>query len=367
MPRRVANLVLICLFLAGLSGYGTVSVWNSVADRIKLAAASKLLWKSVPTWAEAYFTDHLAARTALVTWHGRIKADWLRSSPTPKVWIGREGWLYFNIQAEVAAVTQNEPPVTTSLVDRWTDALSARQAWLAKRGIRYLVVAAPEKQSVYPEYLPRLARRHGATPLDDLFACCRRDPNLNLVDLRPPLRAARPSDSLYKHTDTHWASPGVYIGYAATVTALSRWYPAMAPSPPTEFSTRPVQIDGGDLARLMGLAARRSETIQQLERVAPARARQVDELRDYKSDLLLAHVRPRVWVNEAPGLPRVLLLGDSFTDEEFCSYLAENCSRLVKVGSYGCQEALIERERPDVVVFEFVERMLEAFALRAPQ
>src|SRR5262249_33668926 len=144
-------------------------------------------------------------------------------------------------------------------IDRWADVLAARKAWLDERGIRYLVVAAPDKQSIYPEFLPRLARRHGPAPLDQLLDRCRRDPNLTILDLREPLRGARPAGPLYLLNDSHWSPAGVYASYASTVQALDFWQPKLTPAPPTEFATQPVQFHGGDLARLLGLADECSE------------------------------------------------------------------------------------------------------------
>src|SRR5205085_4893779 len=133
----------------------------------------------------------------------------------------------------------------------------------------YLVVAAPDKQSVYPEFLPRLARRRGPAPLDGLLARCRRDPDLCVLDLRDALRAARPAGRLFWQTDTHWSPTGDYAGYASTVGALARWYPALAPAPASAFAPRSMVFPGGDLARLTGLAGRRSEDVPRLARLTP--------------------------------------------------------------------------------------------------
>jgi alginate O-acetyltransferase complex protein AlgJ len=251
-------------------------------------------------------------------------------------------------------------------VDRWAQALSARRAWLADRGIKYLVVAAPDKQSIYPEYVPEFARRHGPSAFDELLTRCARDPDLTVLDLRPALRSARPAGLLYWRTDTHWCGAGPYVAYAATATALGRWYPSSPPLPPTAFSVRPLFGDGGDLARLIGMAGRMPEGACRLVPTAPAHARPSAVLPAYQRDPVLAHVPPAAWDNDTPGLPRVLLLSDSFADDCFCTSLAEHCGRLVRVGSYVGQEDLIERERPDVVIFEFVERIVECYSLHPP-
>jgi hypothetical protein len=361
--RRVADAAIVGLFLAITAGYGGASLRNALTDAAKSAEGGAVSWKLWPAWAEKYFTDHLAIRDAVVAWHGRIKAEWLRSSPNPQVLLGRGGWLFYN-QSALAGTLSPGDPAFTERVDRWAAALSARRAWLAERGIRYLVVLAPDKQSIYPDYLPRFARRHGPTGLDDLLVRCSCDPELSILDLRPTLRAARPAGPVYWHTDTHWSPTGAYLGYGATVTALGRWFPTMTPLPPTAFAARPMHSCGGDLARLIGLLGRMPEDAPRLEPLTPAHARLVNDAAELRSEPQLTHVRPQVWVNDTPDRPRVLLLGDSFADEAYCSLLAEHCGRLVKVGSYGSQEALIERERPDVVVFEFVERTLEGYVPR---
>ncbi len=357
-PRRFANLLLVGLFLLGVGSYGGASLWNALADRTKLAEVRVLAWKFIPGWAEGYFTVHLAARDAIVTWHGRIKADWLRTSPNPKVWLGRDGWLFYNHTAEAGFIPPSDPAMPARL-DRWATALSARRTWLEDRGIKYLVVATANKQSVYPEYLPRPARLGGPTPLDQLLDRCGRDSELRLLDLRPVLRAARPTGRLFWQTDTHWSPVGDYAGYAATVEALQRWYPSLVPLPWSAFDLRPTMFPGGDLARLMGLDRRRTEDVPRLAWCVKKHARPVAEKIAFQADPKLAHVPTDVWLNDTPGLPRVVLLGDSFADDEYCTLLAEHCSRLVRVGSYDGQEAMIERERPDVVICQFIERMLE--------
>jgi hypothetical protein len=359
-PRKFANAVLVGLFLAVITVYGGASFWNTFADQDKIAEFARTSWRYLPTWAEANFNDHLAARSALVDWHGRVKADWLQTSPSPRVWLGRDGWLFYNHTADAGFVPPSDP-VMPARLDRWAAALSARRAWLAERGINYLLVMVPNKQSVYTEMVPRLARHRGPTPLDGLLERCGHDSDLHMLDLRPVLRASRQFGRLFWQTDTHWAPVGDYAGYAATVDALTRWYPGDGPVPWSEFQARPMRLPVGDLARLTGLDHERTEDVPRLERLTPSHVWRLGEAVNVPADTKLGHVDSEVWVSDQPNRPRVVLLGDSFADHDYCSLLAEHCSRLVRVGTYQDQQALIERERPDVVIFEFVERMLEGF------
>jgi hypothetical protein len=363
-PRKLANVCVVAIFLAMIGGYGGLSLCNAVHDRARLVVARFIPWRQLPGWAEGHFTEHLLEQTVVAGWNGRAKTDWLHVSPTPRVLLGRDGWLFYNPSAEPAAVPPDDPSFPARL-DRWAGALFARRTWLADRGISYLVVLAPDKQSIYPKYVPPCARL-AASSLDELLLRLEKDTELDVLDLRPTLRAAVPAGPVFWRTDTHWNPTGAYLGYAATVNALARSFPSMSLLPRSAFATRPMHSGGGDLARLIGLAGRMPEDVSRYDLLTPAHARLVDEGAELQSDQRLAHVRPQVWINETSDGPRVLLLGDSFADDTYCSLLAEHCRRLVRVGSYAGQEELIERERPDVVIFEFAERILQTYVPRPP-
>jgi hypothetical protein len=362
-PRKLANVLVVAIFLAAVGGYGGLSVGNALRDRARLVLARFASWRQLPGWVESHFTEHLVERTTIAGWNGRAKTRWLRASPSPRVLLGRDGWLFYNPTAEPGDVPPDNPSFPERL-ERWAAALSARRAWLAERGISYLVVLAPDKQSIYPEYVPRFVRR--ASSFDDLLVRLEKDTELEVLDLRPTLRAAALAGPVFWRTDTHWNPFGAYRGYASTVYTLGHSFPTMATLSPLAFAIRRTHSGGGDLARLIGLSGRMPEDAWRYDMLAPPRARLVDDGGEFRSDPRLTHVRPQVWVNDTSEGPRVLLLGDSFADETYCSLLAENCSRLVKVGSYAGQEELIERERPDVVVFEFAERILQTYVPRPP-
>jgi hypothetical protein len=66
---------------------------------------------------------------------------------------------------------------------------------------------------------------------------------------------------------------------------------------------------------------------------------------------------------DGPGLPRVLLIGDSF-GRTLLPLLGPWCRRLAFRWSRTFDAALIESERPDLVLFEAVERsLMEVFLL----
>lgn len=355
MPRRAADATLVVLFVASLGYYSAATLLNLRRDSGGLATSSL---RSMPAAFESVFTDHLAFRERLLAAHAAVRTGWLEASTTPRVWLGRAGWLFYNHHADADYLKPGDPTLPAR-AERWAAALSARRRRLAERGVHFLAVVVPDKQTVYPELVPAAGRRRGPSPLDELLGRC--EPGIDVVDLREPLRAAKPDGPLYLKTDTHWNDRGAYVGYAATVRTCAKWYPSLAPT--AADVTEPGIRSSGDLARLAGQAGRLTETPPALLRL-DRRATVTGESPTYQKEALFAHVAPRVWAGGDPDGLRVVLMGDSFAGDIYSELLAEHCSRLVRVGAYGPQEELIDRERPDVVVWVFVERMIEGYAPR---
>ena len=276
-----------------------------------------------------------AGRAALVRGYAGLKVHGLGVSATPRVILGEGGWLFLRPEAEANYLPADDPALDTRL-DRWRAALLARRDWLAARGVRYLVVVAPEKQSVYPERLPAAERRRGPTPLDRLLAALPADVNWRVLDLRDPLTRARADGDVYLRTDTHWNDRGGRAAAAAVLSALADWFPGVTPPAPVAM-TATREFRRGDLARLMGLDGAMPEQIPVAERLS---------------------ARPH-----RDGVPGVVLFHDSFaTAGGFAEELADHCGRLTLTRTYGFDQAVIARERPAVVVQEFAERVVQGLS-----
>ena len=102
--RRVADASIIVLFALGIGLPMAGSVLGrkaTVAWGEKRALAPKpalprdrAALATFPARFEAYFADRFGFRGTLLRWNSVAKAGWLGVSPTPKVVIGRDGWLF---------------------------------------------------------------------------------------------------------------------------------------------------------------------------------------------------------------------------------------------------------------------------------
>src|SRR5262249_42870784 len=166
--RRVADSGLIVVFLAMICLPVT---WNLVGPSPPEVGAEyrplgpkpalhlrREVLTAFPVRFEAYYNDHFGFRNTLIRWLDTATVRWLKVSTSPKVILGRHGWLFLT-EVPVAKVPQETRPFTPAQLAGWQRVLEARRDWLARRGIRYLVVLVPEKQTIYPEELPYVWRR----------------------------------------------------------------------------------------------------------------------------------------------------------------------------------------------------------------
>jgi alginate O-acetyltransferase complex protein AlgJ len=98
---------------------------------------------------ENYYNDHFGFRKQLIRWEHRWRRSLFNQSSLADVITGREGWLYYSGERMIENYRGMTRFETKELKD-WQALLESRRDWLARRGIRYLFVIPPNKDSVYP-------------------------------------------------------------------------------------------------------------------------------------------------------------------------------------------------------------------------
>jgi hypothetical protein len=363
--RHLADAGLIVVFLAliavpvarDLLGPAAASAGTekrTLAQMPELHLRAKYL-RPFPAQFEAFYNDHFGYREELIRWLHVAQVQWLGISSSPKVIIGRAGWLFYNdVPVDCDRAIR---PLTPGQLAAWQHLLEARRDWLAERGIRFLFVIAPDKQTIYPEYLPRqLFSRHvEGIRQHQLMEHLRRHSDVPVVDLRGPLREAKERERVYHKTDSHWNDRGAFVASQNIIAALSPWFDGMQPSAHTAFQEE-TRTGFGDCAFLLNILDwRQEEELHLTPRVAP-RTRVTEP--STPGPLQPAEFRV-VMEQDNLRLPQALVFRDSFGDA-LIPFLAEHFRRTVYIWQdYPTfDRELVEKEHPDVVLQEMVERKL---------
>lgn len=155
-----------------------------------------------------YITDRLALRTAAITGRARTLAL-LGESGSVQVIQGREGFLFF---AQTLSDYQGTQPLTPQEQAALTAKLTALEAALAAEGRRLIVLIAPNKSAVYPEYMPFYAlpaQEDGLTQLNAALTSA----GLTVLDAQSLLTARKADGLLYFRGDSHWNARGARLVY----------------------------------------------------------------------------------------------------------------------------------------------------------
>jgi len=302
-----------------------------------------------------YWNDAFGFRSSLIRSYNRLALS-MGVSPSPKVVIGTAGWLFVGQDYGAVEYYRATRPFSREQLVWWQHLLEARRAWLAGRGAHYVFVVAPDKHTIYPEFMPAALRPAGSvTRLDQLIAHLDAHSDVRILDLRPALREAKAHDPVYEPLDSHWNDLGAWIAYREIVERIAVWFPGLHARPLTDFDRRWFTGQGNDLAALLSLSDLMPGERLTLVPRSPPQARWLET----HEPLPPGSVALSISETDDPTLPRAVILQDSFGDA-LRPFLADHFARAVYSRQGRFAPELVERERPDVVVHEMVERTLMA-------
>ncbi len=271
----------------------------------------------------------------------------------PKVLVGDRGWLVLTGEGDLDVYQQASlfAPDQLAAFQQNLDALSANYA---ERGITFLVIVPPNKNSIYPERVPAAIPILGMeSRLNQLVTYLQEHGRTQLIDLRPALRQAKSEHQIYYATDTHWNDYGVYIAYIALMTELQKKYPNLTPHPVSDFKIVEQEPELLDLSRNIGTTLLPESKIQFLP--------QFDSHTSYKN----INLGPRkLMLSYTPddNLPNLVLYYDSFFFNVI-PMLGEHFHRGYYIQNYTggglWNLSWVDEQQPDVVIIEFAERYLD--------
>lgn len=304
-------------------------------------------------------------------WAARLLYPLGISMDPEQVIIGRKDWLYLGDKYNYTRSVDRRPS-TLADIELGKQIGAATQAWdayLSSKGVKlFRIMIAPNKGSIYPEYLPHWAKPASPNATDALLTGTG---GLYYVDLRSPLLAAKTNhpESLYYKTDTHWNLFGAGIAFRSFAQQVGaavpdvKW-PLDVTYQISGIATRP----GGDLARFLRL----STNLEDSEPKINAQDLSVDTTQsDFDTKQIIRQGgNPIVGSSNKPILvksvgalnnKKVLWLRDSFGSSmsplmatTFSDVLQLHWIEAIKPKGRFIQ--LVEQWKPDFVFFTVVER-----------
>lgn len=256
----------------------------------------------------------------------------IQASTAKQVLKGKNGWLFYKNESDGCNIPEyrgNNHYSKGTMKNIRKNLLKMEKA-VKSRGAVLVVCIVPNKEVMYPEYMPdNIKRKSKVTRADQLVKYLKKSTKLKIVYPKQELMAAKENHQVYYKTDTHWNGKGRFIGVQALRKEILG----------TEKSIDDVRFKvtakkySGDLARLLGQSSRyRTDT-----KYSPVQ--KIKKKERSKKDLLI--------------------VGDSF-GHEMTGQADKYFGKVLYSGIWEFKMSQI-RKGTDVVVWEGAERYLDRF------
>lgn len=269
--------------------------------------------------------------------------------------VGKDGWLFYTGDYSIHDY-QKTGLMGPSRLEYLAGILGSLEEQVTQNGGTLWLVIPPDKNTIYPQYMPDQIPVIGeVSRLDQLIDFLRQKNEINLLDLRPLFTEVSQSDHIYYKSDAHWNCLGAYYGSNELLTQISALHPEIQTHPLTDYEFGAMTDSTLDIAGVMGLSLQ-EETVTLTPKFATG---SISRALYEKND------RMNIAVNSETDLPAALVIHDSFYTECLNQFIEPQFSRVIsshyeKVALSDYME-LLEAEQPDVVIVEFAERHIEYF------
>ena len=166
-----------------------------------------------------YFSDYFAYRQELATVDAVIKSRIFHVSNNEKVIVGKDKWLFFE-------ETKDDYLGRNLLSDRGVHncakVLALLQEGAGRQGCQFLFVPVPNKNSLYPEYMPD---RYVKESTENNYSLLKKEMENQQVDFVDLKEAFGKQDAvMYHKLDTHWNNEGAAFASRQILEHIGKEY-----------------------------------------------------------------------------------------------------------------------------------------------
>lgn len=308
---------------------------------------------------DQYFKNQFFGRSFFYQQNSNIKRSYLRISSKPeKVIVGKNGWLFLgNSDGNVLHESLGYRQFSDAQMAKLQIKLRYYNDWLHERGIKFYFSIAPNKHNLYPEHLPYTASKQLRQKEQlESYLSSRNLPD-KIIDLSDQLIPKKQQHRLFMKTDTHWNDLGAFFGSRILLKEMNADFPQIPIWELSDFAQDSIHSFQQDLSDMLSLRIQESNIkLSLIDSCAEKREKRLTNYRPPESQRGKYEKRYSCEEREL----KLLMFRDSF-GSAMIPFLANAFEESLFIWGH-FDEELIEREKPDAVVIEVVERYLDNFA-----
>ncbi|RYM34750.1 hypothetical protein ERX46_05085 [Brumimicrobium glaciale] len=346
--------------ISGVKGFDRKDENRTFSDSVSLNI-NKL--DNFPGDYDAYAKDNFFFRTPMLNYFHQMKFNIFNISPHPeKAIIGKDGWM-FKSGREIDIINGNSdfsPETLDSFSNEWKE----RMRYYEELDIPVFWIIAPIKQRIYKDKLPYSVFVSETNRIESLKAHFKKDfPNL-IIDPSDLLKAKRDSFKVYYQLDNHWNDRAGYYISNLLIEKLRAEFPTKTildiPKITWEIDENHKE---GFHHRVMGI-----DELSEINETAVIDNPQAKEAKKYGFESIKGFAYPWDYENrfinkDLDNGIRVLFIRDSFALalRQFLKEAFKESVFIFDAWQFKVNEEIVERMKPDVVVYIGLETNIENF------
>lgn len=293
-----------------------------------------------------YHDNNYGLKPQMVDSYLKFKSQILNDPPLQnRVLTGKDGWYFLGNQYnELFNDSFGNRPFSKFELEKIKKNIKTIKEELESKGIAFYIVVPPNKHRVYSEKLPFIIEQK-PTRLEELNSYLKQEINFELLDLRDTLIASKEKELLYYKTNTHWNDLGAFIAYHKTLNTINLEVPR---EPISNYNIDYKPIKRGDITEMINLKFKES-AISLSKKTA-------SEIIPLKSKREYLHFK------NPKRNKKLIMYRDSFSNA-WIQFFNESFGETIYFRDYKISHSFINKEKPDVIIFEIIERELSTILL----
>lgn len=288
-----------------------------------------------------------------------LKEDIFNSLATPDKVIKWKNWYFLGDNySNNLSESKGKLLFTKEELNKIAKNLIYKNNWATRNNIRYYMAMAPNKESIYGNLLP-YKEFSSNRKLKQIDSICKQN-NIRFINLgnQFPKNDNKP---LYHRTDTHWNDYGAFFGYNEIIKELNKDNFKIEPNQINDYAIEEKYLkDIGDLKNMIG-ETKGEENAIVLKLKKKSLAKSLEPLNPILENI---NVSPKEYEirfeSEVDNKYKILFFRDSFS-AALLNFIKESFSESIFIFDRRFNETLINKERPDIIIDEVVERDIDLF------
>ncbi len=309
-----------------------------------------------PSMYETYFNDYIPFRNELVQLKNTIDVTIFNNAVSDTALLGKNNYMFynsFNIIKDYIGLYI----IDYNTMHRMRDNIISFNNELNKIGIDFILMICPDKNFIYPEYMPNyIKRKYSYNQTDKFIDYMQNTTNIKIVFSKKQLLDYKNKYRLYYKYDSHWNNLSGYIGYIDIMKILNKSYVELK-----DISIKEIMISGNfpkqviNILNLSKINKYNYDIDYDISNYSKNKITYVNPT----NDSITMHLK-----SDSIDNRKILVIRDSFTIVGNMYYylslsFSESFFIHIDAINNGTLNSLIREFKPNIIIYETLERYIE--------